>query len=89
MLRSQQLYCSVTKQRNLIQQEESPTSSTSTSTTSSVNQLQQLGIDSLPGLLQHPDQLTGLAEVPWSEEGVGSAFVGAAGRATDAMDIVL
>ncbi len=61
----------------------------SASSTSSINQLQQFRIDGLSGLLQHPDQLTGLAEVPRSEEGVCCAFVGAAGRATDAMDVVL
>lgn len=60
-----------------------------TSSTSSVNQLQQFRIDGLSGLLQHPDQLAGLAEVPRSEESVGSAFVGAAGRTADTMDVVL
>lgn len=60
-----------------------------TSSTSSVNQLQQFGIYGLSGLLQHPDQFTGLAEVPRSEEGVGSAFVSATGCAADAMDVVL
>lgn len=63
--------------------------SSSASATSGVNQLQQLGIDGLPGLLQHPDQLAGLAEVPWREEGVGSAFIVAAGRTTNAVDVVL
>lgn len=68
----------------LIQQEASLTSSTPT-----VNQLQQFGVDGLPGLLQHPDELAGLPEVPWGEESVRSAFVGAAGRAADTMDVIL
>lgn len=54
-----------------------------------INQLQQFGVDGLPGLLQNPDQVSGLAEVPGSEEGVGCAFVGAAGGASNAVDIVL
>ena len=62
---------------------------TSPSATSRINQLQQLGVDGLPGLLQHPDQLAGLPDVPRSEEGVGGAFVVAAGRAADAVDVVL
>lgn len=41
------------------------------------------------GLLQNPDQLAGLADVARGEEGVGGAFVGAAGRAADAVDVVL
>lgn len=61
----------------------------STSSASVVDKLQQLGIDGLPGLLQNPDQLAGLTDVARSEEGVGGAFVGAAGRAADAVDVVL
>lgn len=62
---------------------------TSSSSTSGVNQLQQFRIDGLSGLLQHPDQLSGLPEVPRGEEGVGGAFVCAAGRTADTMDVVL
>lgn len=62
---------------------------TSSSPTSVVGKLQQFGIDGLPGLLQNPDQLAGLTAVARSEEGVGGAFVGAAGRAADAVDVVL
>lgn len=68
---------------------ETGTASSSASSTASVHQLQQFGIDGLSGLLQHPDQLPGLAEVPWSEEGVGRAFIGAACCAANAMDVVL
>lgn len=59
------------------------------SSPSGLHQLQQFGVDGLPGLLQHPDELPGLPDVPRSEEGVGRAFVGAAGGAADAMDVVL
>lgn len=41
------------------------------------------------GLLQNPDELAGLADVARGEEGVGGAFVGAAGGAADAVDVVL
>lgn len=68
---------------------ETRTATTSTTTTSIINKLEQFGIDGLPGLLQHPDELAGLADVPRSEEGVGGAFVGAAGCAADPMDVVL
>lgn len=61
----------------------------SASSSSGVDQLQQFGVDGLSGLLQDPDELAGLADVPRGEEGVGSAFVGAAGRAADAMDVIL
>lgn len=61
----------------------------SAASTSSVHKLQQFGVDGLPGLLQHPYQLACLANVPRSEEGVGSALVGAAGGATDAVNVVL
>lgn len=71
----------------LIQQKVSLTSSSSSSP--SIDQLQEFGIDGLSGLLQHADQLAGLADVSRCEEGVGSAFVGAAGCATDAVDVVL
>ena len=56
---------------------------------SGVDQLQQLGVDGLPGLLQDPDQVPGLPQVPRGEEGVGRALVGAARRAPDAVDVVL
>lgn len=81
------LLASIKTYRKLHQIQVSLTSSTSSS--SSVHQLQQFGVDGLPGLLQHPYQLTGLANVPGSEEGVGSALVGAAGGATDAVNVVL
>jgi len=64
-------------------QESSDPRGSLTSSTSSVNQLQEFGVDVLPGLLQNPDQLAGLAEVPRGEEGVGGAFVVAARRAAD------
>lgn len=66
-----------------------PPNTSSTSSASVVGKLQQFGIDGLPGLLQNPDQLAGLTDVARSEEGVGGAFVGAAGRAADAVDVVL
>lgn len=61
----------------------------SASSTSSINQLQEFGIDGLSRLLENADQLAGLADVPWSKEGVRSAFVGAAGRTANAVDVVL
>lgn len=66
-----------------------PPNTSSTSSASVDGKLQQFGIDGLLGLLQNPDQLAGLAGVARSEEGVGGAFVGAAGRAADAVDVVL
>lgn len=56
---------------------------------SRVNQLQQFGIDGLPGLLQNSDQVPGLAQVTRGEEGVGRALVGAAGRTADPVHVVL
>lgn len=66
-----------------------PPNTSSTSSAPVGGKLQQFGIDGLPGLLQDPDQLAGLTAVARSEEGVGGAFVGAAGRAADAVDVVL
>lgn len=66
-----------------------PPNTSSPSSASVVGKLQQFGIDGLLGLLQNPDQLAGLTDVARSEEGVGGAFVGAAGRAADAVDVVL
>lgn len=68
---------------------ETGSTTSSSSSSSAVNQLQQFGIDGLPGLLQHPDQLSGLPEVSRREEGISRAFVGAAGRAADTVDVVL
>lgn len=62
---------------------------TSATSAPAVHELQQLGVDGLPGLLQHPDELAGLPDVAGGEEGVGRALVGAAGRAPDAVDVVL
>lgn len=59
------------------------------SAASTVDQLQQFGIDRLPGFLQDPDQLSGLPEVPRSEKGVSGAFVSAASCTPDAVDIIL
>lgn len=59
------------------------------SAASTVSQLQQFGIDRLPGFLQDPDQLSGLPEVPRSEKGVSGAFVSAASCTPDAVDIIL
>lgn len=63
--------------------------SAATASTPAVHQLQQFGVDGLPGLLQHPDELPGLPNVAGGEEGVGRALVGAAGRAANAVDVVL
>lgn len=68
---------------------QSTSNTSSTSSASVVNELQQFGIDGLSGLLQNPDQLAGLADIARCEECVGGAFVGAAGRAADAVDVVL
>lgn len=59
------------------------------STAACIHKLKQFRIDGLPGLLQHPDKVPGLPQVPWGEEGVGSALVGAAGRTSDTMDVIL
>lgn len=64
------------------------TSSAAAAAATTVHQLQQFGVDGLPGLLQHSDELAGLADVAGGEEGVGRALVGAAGRAADAVDVV-
>lgn len=63
---------------------------TSASTaTIGVDQLKQLRVDGLSGLLQDSDQVPGLPQVPWCEEGVGGALVGAAGRTANTVDVVL
>lgn len=62
---------------------------TASTATVGVHQLKQLGVDGLSGLLQDPDQVPGLPQVSWREEGVGSALVGAAGRAANTVDVVL
>lgn len=54
-----------------------------------VDQLKQFRVDGLSGLLQDPDQVPGLPQVPRREEGVGGALVVAAGRAANAVDVVL
>lgn len=62
---------------------------TSSSTTPWVHELKQFGIDGLPGLRQHPDKVSGLPQVTWGEEGVGSALVGTAGRTSNTVDVIL
>lgn len=54
-----------------------------------VRELTQFGVDGLPGLFQHPDQVSGLPQVARREEGVSCAFVSAAGRASNAVHVVL
>lgn len=62
---------------------------TASAATIGVDQLKQLGVDGLPGLLQDPNQVPGLPQVPRCEEGVGGALVGAAGCTTNTVDVVL
>lgn len=62
---------------------------TASTATTGVDQLQQLRVDGLSGLLQDPDQVPGLPQVPRREEGVGGALVGAAGRTANAVHVVL
>jgi len=62
----------------------------SSGTTSSVlSHLQQLGVDGLVGLTEDRDEVAGLPHVAGREEGVGRARLLAAGRAADAVDVVL
>lgn len=61
----------------------------SSSTTPRVHELKQFRVDGLPGLRQHPDKVSGLPQVPWGEEGVGSALVGTAGRTSNTVDVIL
>lgn len=55
----------------------------------SVPHLEQLGVDGLVGLAEHSDQVAGLFHVVGGEEGVGRARFLTAGRASNAVDIVL
>lgn len=54
-----------------------------------LHELEQFGVDGLPGLRQNPDQVSRLPQVPRGEEGVGRPLVGAARRTSDAVDVVL
>lgn len=65
------------------------TSSPSSTTSSVVRHLDQLGVDGLVGLAEHRDQVAGLFHVVGGEEGVGRARFLTAGRASNAVDIVL
>lgn len=63
--------------------------STASSSAPGVQELQEFGVDGLTRLLQHSHQVASLAQVSWGEEGVGCALVGAAGRSSDAVHVVL
>lgn len=65
------------------------TSSPPSTTSSVLCHLDQLRIDGLVGLAQHRDQVTGLFHVVGGEESVGRARFLTAGRAANAVDIVL
>lgn len=61
----------------------------SAASASVVHQLHELWVDGLVGLLQHFDQLSGLFEIPRSEEGICSALVGATSCSANPMHIIL
>lgn len=61
----------------------------SSTTTIRVHELKQFRVDGLPGLCQDPDKVSGLPQVPRGEECVSSALVGAAGGASNTVDVIL
>lgn len=61
----------------------------SSSTAAGIHKLKKFRVDGLSGLLQHSNKVPGLPQVPWGEEGVGSALVGTAGRTSNTVDIIL
>lgn len=61
---------------------------TASSATARVHELKQFRVDGLTGFCQDPDQVSSLPQVPWGEERISSALVGAASCPSNTVDVI-